>query len=434
MAGSTQEQGDAKFIFKLRLLRGDVRRRKGRYKDALEDLKEATSLDVTSGITWNTLGLCHYELRSALEAEKCFTNAIEIEGENPTYYFDRGNARLMMHGSTEEGDLELGDNDILDNAVSDFSIAINLQTDLVESEEEETSPNPNLLQKFRYELTKFNDGLAKAHLAFTDTKHSKFALEAVKNSLETQPNNHVYLFTCGLAYIGLQEVVEAFDRFTEALSIYPKYCPALFQISLIHHLNKELLQAYDKLTMCIACGSVGIKEEEAYFARGLVLFDQKNLLEAQKDFNKALDLGTKRVDVYFYRGETKRCSGDCVGALEDFAVVEKLGANTPIIESAKYRYSRGIALSILGDLENGLRDLALATEIDSHNTEYISAQADVLAQLGRFQEAEQVRMSRREDIMKRSSSIIAGTTICCHKSMHDPTNAAIKLAGASTWC
>ena len=390
MAGSTQEQSDAKFIFKLRLLRGDVRRRNGRYKDALEDLKEATSLDVNSSITWNTLGLCHYELHSALEAEKCFTNAVEIEGENPTYYFDRGNARLMIRENTEEGDLELGDNNILENAVADFKIAINLQTDLLEQEEEESSPNPNLLQKLRYEQMKFHDGLARAHLAFADTSHSALALEAVKTSLTTQPNNHKFLFTCGMAYLGLKEISDAFDHFTKALSISPKYCPALYQIALLYHLKKDLLQSYDNLTKCISYGSVDVKEEEVYFSRGLVLFDQRNLFAAEQDFNKALELGIKRVDVYFYRGEAKRCSGDCASALEDFAVVEKAGTNTSIIESAKYRYSRGIALSILGDLENGLRDLALAVEIDSHNTEYISAQADALAQLGRFQEAEQV--------------------------------------------
>jgi len=390
MAETTDEQHDAKFIFKLRLLRGDIRRRKGLFNDSLVDLKEAACLDVTSGITWNTLGLCHYELGSGLEAEKCFTNAVEIEGENPTYYFDRGNARIMVHEKKEQGDTVLDDSDTLTDAVEDFTIAINLQMDFEDAEKEQSSPNPNTLQKLKYERAAFHNGLAKAHLAFSEVKHSNLALASVKVALGILPNNHTFLFTCGMSYLALGESSEAFDHFTAALAISPEYCPALYQIALIYHDRNDLLQGYDRLTKCMSCGCKGVKEDAVYFARGRILFDQRNLFEAQQDFNKALDVGSKKVDAYFYRGETKRCSGDCVGALEDFAVVEKLGANSPIIESAKYRYSRGIALAILGDLNNGLRDLALAVELESNNTEYISAQADVLAQLGRFNEAEQV--------------------------------------------
>ena len=390
MAGSTEQQTDVKFVFKLRLLRGDIQRKKGLFQEALVDLREAASLDVTSGVAWNLLGQCNYATGLALEAEKCFTNAVDIDGENPLYYFDRGNTMLLVHEKKHKNEADLSDNDFLNNAVEDFTVATNLQTDREEYEEGESSPNPIVLQKLRYDRAEFHNGLAKACLAFEDEKHNTDALKSITVALEIQPKNHTFLFTSGMSYLALSDTKEAFSRFMKALKIFPEYCPALYQSALIFQDRKDYLIAYDNLTKCIACNNTGTKEEAVYFTRGLVLFDDGKLFDAQVDFKKALQLGSKRVDVYFYLGEAKRRSGDCVRALADFSVVEKLGKNSEIIESGRYRYARGISLSVIGDLENGLKDLVLAVDTDPHNTDYISAKADILARLGRFKEAEQV--------------------------------------------
>jgi tetratricopeptide (TPR) repeat protein len=119
------------------------------------------------------------------------------------------------------------------------------------------------------------------------------------------------------------------------------------------------------------------------------------MLAALDDFTLAIELEegatrkslTSKEKNYFYRGEAKRSLGDFVGALADYAVVEKLSPRT--IDTATYRFSRGVCLSEMDDLEAGLDDLTTAVELDSGNTAYISRRADVLARLGLFAQAEQ---------------------------------------------
>ncbi|GMH52264.1 hypothetical protein TL16_g01194 [Triparma laevis f. inornata] len=382
---------DANFIFKVRLHRGDIARKLEMYDIALVDLKEAASLDVQSAVTWNLLGMTHYSTKSFAEAEKCFTNAIEILGEVPSYFYWRGLSRLMVHKTKGKDEVELLGN-FLQDSIDDLNTAIQLQISLEEdlALEADWQDVTEQLASLKKERASFHNGLSMACLARGNENMNKKANEHVEIALSIDPNDHTFLHQSGLCQLALHDRKKAFGKFKTAVSFSPAFCPSLYNMAKIYHSTGDLIRAEDELNRCIELGNKDIDASETYRERGLVFFEENKLLESERDFTKALELAkNNEIDNYFYRGESKRCLGNYVGALEDFAVVEVEGAGTAIIESGRYRFSRGLCLAMLGDLSNGLKDLTLAVELSPDNAHYISYRADVLAQLGLFLEAEE---------------------------------------------
>lgn len=380
LARSADEQQDRKFIFKLRLLRGCIRRNLELFSGALDDLKEAVSLDVTCGNSWNALGKVYYEMSNAEEAEKAFANAVEIDEECPEFTFDRGRSRLMIYNQKKFMD---DDKDILRSAVEDLKTAINLQL----SEEEEAPPKS--LAKLKLQRASFQNGLSAAYVAFGNNVNNLNALDAIKVALEIDPRNHRYLHQCGMVYLSIKRKEDAFYSFRSALDIEPDYCPSLYNIGKLYYTRGDLARSFLSLSKCISLNDAQTSDDEVYHHRGLVLFAQSRLHDAQKDFTTSLHLGSNKLENYFKRGEAKRLSGDFSSALEDLAIVEREGPDSPILDTAMYRFSRGMCLAHLGDLKNGLTDLTLAAELNPLNTDYILERAGVLTQLGMLFEAEQ---------------------------------------------
>ncbi|GMH93364.1 hypothetical protein TrVE_jg14332 [Triparma verrucosa] len=384
-------QKDSHFIFKVRLNRGDIARKLKLYDIALVDLKEAASLDVQSAVTWNLLGMTHYSTKSFTEAEKCFTNAIEILGEVPSYFYWRGLSRLMVHKTRGKDEVELLGN-FLQDSIDDLNTAIHLQISLEEELEEDTEYRDvtEELVKLKKERASFHNGLSMSCLARGNENMNIKANEHVEIALSIDPGDHNFLHQSGLCHLAMNDRKKAFQRFNTAISLSPNFCPSLLNVSRIYHSTGNLTRAEDNLNKCIELGNADIDASETYRERGLVYFEKNMLSESERDFTKALELAmSNEIDNYFYRGESKRCLGDYKGALEDFAVVEAEGAGSAIIESGRYRFSRGVCLAQIGDLTNGLKDLTLACELSPEEARYISYRADVLAQLGLFREAEE---------------------------------------------
>ena len=403
-----ESKKDATFIFKVRLHRGDIARKLEIYNLAQNDLKEAASLDPQSAVTWNLLGLTNFATKNYAESEKCFSNAIEVLEEVPSYYYMRGLSRLMVHRDKGKDEVVELVGNYLSDAIDDLKTAVMLQRgieeDLIEESNEIIKGLPDLqerLDALRLTRASFHNGLSMAFLDRGNDVFNKKAMDNVDIALEIDPNNHEFLHQSGLCHLALSETSTAMNNFTKALSFKPDFCPSIYNIAKIFHSSGDLLRAQDNLDDCIRLGNEGVEASDTYRERGIVRFENRELPESEVDFTMSLDVAkTNEVDTYFYRGESRRCQGNYVGALEDFAVVEMEGEGTSVIESGRYRFSRGMCLAHLGKPEEGLKDLTLACETDPTNTQYISYRADVLAQLGMFSEAEEV-LSTAVGIHKR---------------------------------
>ena len=224
---STELHADAKFVFKLRVHRGDVQFRMRHFEEAIKDLSEAVCLDVASHHAWYLLGLTHAASASPLEAEKCLTNAVEIDPDQPEYFFERGNARLLILEHADAGDAEstFTYGDVLQKATDDFNVAISLQNE-IEEEYEPNTPTTDkdllapgqspiaaeFLQQLKVRGATYHNGLCRAYLMNGSAKFYAMALVEVEVTLTIDPNNHLFLHQAGLAYLALQD-----DKMAEAM-------------------------------------------------------------------------------------------------------------------------------------------------------------------------------------------------------------------------
>lgn len=128
----------------------------------------------------------------------------------------------------------------------------------------------------------------------------------------------------------------------QVLVLEPSYCPSLYYLAKTFLDDIELEPAAATLTRCISLKCEGVAPWDVYHLRGLVFFQENFMARACDDFSQAIALedaspllNRSREKNFFYRGETKRCSGDFVGALADYAIVENLSPKT--INTAPYR-------------------------------------------------------------------------------------------------
>jgi tetratricopeptide (TPR) repeat protein len=427
---SHQDQLDLKFYFRLRLHRGDIRRKLGNATAAVADLAEAVSLDNHSATGWFLLGKAHLLSEDPIEAERCFTNAIEIDTDYAEYFFQRGNARLEIPNHIDSTDNEslVNYSDVQQRALDDFITAIALQKDMEEAMEDEHSDKADkevlaarvradtrlddkaVIDLMRRRRAYYHSGLCRAYLAFDTPKFAALSLNEVTTALDIDYSNHIYLHLAGLSHLSMntkENDAKAAEMFQKVLKVKPDYCPTLYYSAKAYLKEGDFIRASDALVKCISLDNKGLSAWDVYHLRGLIFFKEGLLAVACENFEKSIELeqGSKKLNKslmeknYFQRGETKRCSGNFKGALEDYAMVEKLAPQKT--NRAPYLFARGLCLAEMGGLDAGLNDLTLAVELDATNTTYISRRADVLAKLGLYAQAEQALDRGVEISMKK---------------------------------
>ena len=112
---------------------------------------------------------------------------------------------------------------------------------------------------------------------------------------------------------------------------------------------------------------------DAYILRGIVYGEHLNKTDlAFNDFNKALKLDPANSNAYALRGATLAKMGEFDQAIQDFDQALKLTPN-----DAHSFYSRGQAWKSKGDLDKAIADTKMAISIETDNTDYQQALADL---------------------------------------------------------
>jgi tetratricopeptide (TPR) repeat protein len=112
---------------------------------------------------------------------------------------------------------------------------------------------------------------------------------------------------------------------------------------------------------------------DAYLLRGIVYGEHLNKPDlAFNDFDKAIKLDPSNSNAYALRGATLTKMGKLDLAIEDFDQGLKLTPN-----DAYTYYSRGQAWKSKGDLDKAIKDTRMAISIESGNTDYQQALADL---------------------------------------------------------
>jgi len=176
------------------LLSGKRLIEKGRYPQAVQELKTATALLATNAQAWNYLGLaCHYAGKSA-EAEKAYQHALALNRDLTEARYNLG-CLLLEQNKTNAARTEF----VACALRRGNSIECLLKLGLVQLR----------LREF-----------AQAEKSFTD-------------ALRLDSQNAEAMNGLGLAQLGRGRVPDAVQRFESALRLQPGYRPALLNLAIV---------------------------------------------------------------------------------------------------------------------------------------------------------------------------------------------------------
>ena len=181
-------------------------------------------------------------------ALKNYTRAIELNPNNPVYYFARGNAKY-----------DLGE---YRAAIDDYNKAISLD------------PNNS--------ATYNNRGNAKSNLG----EHPA-AIDDFNKALEINPNDAVAYNNRGAAKSDLREYQAAIDDFNKALEINPNYAEAYNNRGATQGNLGEYESAIDDFNKAI---KINPNYAEAYYNRGITKHRLGDKAGAKADYHKANQL------------------------------------------------------------------------------------------------------------------------------------------------
>jgi protein O-GlcNAc transferase len=121
------------------------------------------------------------------------------------------------------------------------------------------------------------------------------AVERINKAIRLFPQNAAYYSNIGLAYQGLNKLVEAEASYRKALKLRPNYAEA-------HNNLGNVLKDQGKLNEAVACYRKALELSpdyvDAHSNLGVVLKDQGKLAEAVSSFQRALALKPNFVDAY----------------------------------------------------------------------------------------------------------------------------------------
>lgn len=135
---------------------------------------------------------------------------------------------------------------------------------------------------------------SKRGQAYQGLGKKTLALEDFSKAIEISPKNPDAYYQMGLYYFNLDEFEKAFEYFSKSINIAPTYEMYMYRAQCCERTNKMTSAIYD-YTQAI---SMRVSDPEAYYRRGLIERDMKDMSKACKDFTKASQLGNTDATEY----------------------------------------------------------------------------------------------------------------------------------------
>ncbi len=247
------------------LKKGKQLRGVGKFKDALDNFEKAkglTSLPSLRGEIIAEIGNTHYDQGNYMSAEECYSEAIKLDQDNATHWFNRGNAQSKR---------------------LDFVSAIDSYEKVIKIDPRDS------------------EALEQIALSYLSLGKVEEALKYLKRATSIDPYNSRYWHNSGYVLTLKKNYEEALRCFDRALLIDPENTQVLIAkgdciisasdddkmqqpLSLEKERLEEALKLYEK-----AADTYGNKSM-ALFKKGLTLCNLSRYSDAAESFQKALKI------------------------------------------------------------------------------------------------------------------------------------------------
>lgn len=293
----------------------------GKWEQAIEDFKEASTMNPGLENVNFYKGLCHYKLLEyKLAANEFFTEL----SSRPRH------AHCLFHVGKTYRDLG----------------------------------NSNQAVQYYYRAIKEQPRYLKAHfeLAIEFFKQGNYAksVELMNKVLELNPNNVQAYFELGRAYEKQFLMDKAAACYEKALQIKPDYKEANLQLGLLYKTTGRPDLAMEYLTRTI---KLNPREGDAYYYMGLIYFQKGSYPNAVDMFKKAIEIIPDHPYAHYSLGVSYFSSNQI-----DSAIGEYLKALALNPQDTQAQNALGLAYSLKGDSKNAKSCFQQALKINPADT------------------------------------------------------------------
>ena len=206
--------------------------RLARYIDAaIKSGKEATDLEASNALVWESLGNTYKEIRglasgSDVWMQESFKKAAEIEPSNPAFALEAGKAYL----ASVAGGQYAKTSQELKMAEDYLQKAINLKGDYKEAklylavvrEEQENIPDAMaILENLIRDYPRYIDAYFQLGRVYFNQNKVEQAIEQFKKAIALEPNHSNARYSLGVAYMARQQDSLALEQFKKVLELNP---------------------------------------------------------------------------------------------------------------------------------------------------------------------------------------------------------------------
>ncbi len=293
-------------------------------EEALTYYQKAVELNPFLSEAYNNIAIIYKGLGKYEEAEASFKKALKSKPGNMSAMSNLSGLALDMNSSVEyQKAFELvkknenaGARDILLNLLNKNPENIHLLNSLgiVNFNLKEYEKTIDYYKKILLIDGNNSEAYYSLGVCYQYMEKNELALEYYKKAVEFNPDNIGALNNLGLLYSALKNYEEAEKHFNNALKVNPEYFCTLLNLGGIRlgiDRFEEALQCFDRaLTILLKDNTDNENISKAYTNIGVVHYRRKNLDEALKFFNKAIELYPQSLIAHYNKAELLLISGE----------------------------------------------------------------------------------------------------------------------------
>jgi tetratricopeptide (TPR) repeat protein len=351
---ATNDRSDIASFIKM----ADLNHAIGNDKAAIEALDKGMSFNKMSAALPHRKGELLYSSKKIKEAQDNFSQAIQLDSTNATYYFQRGLCRIDLKTIPEAG--------------ADFANARRFGIDSLSNKRVQ-----------QIGAVFYSEGLAQYNAGKTDA-----AIVSLNHAIIVDPYKDIYNYLRGEGYYRLKEYKNAVKDYSRAISLNPAFYDAYRQRGLAKYNQAEYAEALNDFNAAI---KISPKVSPTYKYLGdayLELKEYKNAIAgydaslAVARANKVSLVDSFLAELYNGRGEAYYNSGNFQSALDNFGSAVKSNRN-----SGELYFNRGKTYLALNEPGNAEEDLVKAVGYESKNILWNYTLAQVYQQKQKYDKA-----------------------------------------------
>ena len=369
----------------------------GDYKNALQLFEKSNELNKNDSLTLNNIGRCHLKLNDKIKAIEYFTQSFYYSKEK--FYiaiYNKADCLYSIGKKYEAVDLcnkiinEF--NDKFPHAYYGLGLYYNENGDKLKAIE-------NFTKCLQYDNTNLNAYMKRGNCFFRLKRFTE-AIECFESIISVTPNflNGLALFNKGNCLRELNQIEEAIKFYSKAIEIYKLDSDYFYNRAFcenIVHKSKESLNDLDESIKIkpnwkayFLKGNIQYKElkapssaidsfnrcienyptfSNAYYMKGICLYDLKNFSDALFSITKAIELSNIDKNknpipiekLYYYKGLILKSLNQYDEALKEFDVA--LSKN---IKYSECYYEKGSVMFIQKDYNNCISNLDQAIQLE----------------------------------------------------------------------